>query len=116
MILRHPRTTLTDTYLPYTTLFRSPQGAAQLHAPFRHAPDHRPALRLEERGRRISDLGALRRGTRLSSDDRAARDGRRTAARGDGAVHRIRADQFDELDGQHADRQDRKSTRLNYSH
>src|SRR3546814_16560630 len=47
MIRRPPRSTLTDTLLPYTTLFRSPAGAAP------RADWRRPQPRLRERPSRL---------------------------------------------------------------
>src|SRR3546814_14235629 len=102
MIRRPPRSTRTDTLFPYTTLFRSPEGA-------------HPALRREARRPRLllhhlwlddvelADLGAGFPGDAAALRRLALRAGRQHPLR----LCRRRAD--DPF-------RDRKSTRLNSSH
>src|SRR3546814_11770851 len=54
MILRPPRSTRTDTLLPYTTLFRSAGFGGT--GPCRHHRDQRGALVLGHRRRELADI------------------------------------------------------------
>src|SRR3546814_6381298 len=113
MIRRPPTSTRTDTLFPYTTLFRSLVDRCQGVSATR-----------DGEGLRLGDgvcqgFGALAEGVELEHADWAVpdhgsrlRDHLRVALRGIGADvehHVVGADGVDRL-------QDRKSTRLNYSH
>src|SRR3546814_9699449 len=114
MIRRPPRSTLTDTLFPYTTLFRS-FGAAY---PGRRDSPVAGAAAAPLRRKCDRRIGRFDRAARIAAaDHRAARAGRRrlSARRGrtalaGGAARRAAPDSRTRA------RTDRKSTRLNSSH
>src|SRR3546814_13292461 len=98
MIRGPPRTTRTDTLVPYTTLFRTAQG---VHGRQAVAADRRDAeaARAEARQRRDQRL------------DREARRAGRTSR-----AHRALSRQTHSVAAERRTRRDWKSTRLNSSH
>src|SRR3546814_14994573 len=119
MLRRPPRSTLTDTLFPYTTLFRSGAGEQQ-----RGNQEDRPARHLAfRRRRREMQLGLAVEAVDLcleALDDLVAVE---TEVIGVAAheTHRVGGArqilELDALDGVEIGiAEDRKSTRLNYSH
>src|SRR3546814_20565935 len=102
MLRRPPRSTRTDTLFPYTTLFRSPDRPA-------------PPARRSNMNKWIPIVGAaalaLSSGMSWAADTAAQNAAERQATRQDN-----RADRKDARKANPDERQDRKSTRLNYSH
>src|SRR3546814_4791715 len=109
MIRRPPRSTRTDTLFPYTTLFRS-FFAAFLAGRFFAA--FFVAMRWLSSSVELSGVAAQFKTSPRVSDPRPTADAHVASGR-----IRIRpARGADRLHGTHAQRQDRKSTRLNSSH
>src|SRR3546814_2120514 len=104
---RPPRSTLTDTLFPYTTLFRSPQPADDCGAPV----TDRVRGGIEQDQPR-SQIGK----PDVADEMRVGRPGRDDGRHEDIPVERLR--QHEGPIGDAGDRgyQDRKSTRLNSSH
>src|SRR3546814_9383965 len=114
MILRHPRSTRTDTLFPYTTLFRSRRCAVLLHDA--QSFDLRRLQRDSEEHHRKSPARALSGGVQVdfdySDEQRLLRE---SVARfvTDRYAFEVRLDAMRKPEGWS---RDRKSTRLNSSH
>src|SRR3546814_17232653 len=98
MLRRPPRSTRTDTLLPYTTLFRSALVADNI---VRQTEDA-----LAEEVRPFAEMLVEQRRARRLEEDQAAARNRRRLVEPEGPVRQART----RID------QDRKSTRLNSSH
>src|SRR3546814_17332420 len=99
MIRRPPRSTRTDTLLPYTTLFRSTKCSID----FSSSSSRRCYLRYGDHDETGSAAGRRPRARHHVAGFRRHRDGGRQTPRRALALH-------------HENGQDRKSTRLNSSH
>src|SRR3546814_9613335 len=94
-IRRPPRSTLTDTLFPYTTLFRSDQASRQARRPCLHV-DHRPADGAGRPQPPFPRMGcpSLVDGVRMDQDDE---EFRHDPAREDAALRRRSEEHTSEL-------------------
>src|SRR3546814_8658052 len=122
MTRRHPRSTRTDTLFPYTTLFRSPAALTAVHhqRPLAHRDAGQAARRDRDALRRHQHEGAqvdMARGEAGLGEDRHGRERqRRLRDIIAGIGLQLGAEGGDLLLARgRADKQDRKSTRLNSS-
>src|SRR3546814_8814020 len=110
---RPPRSTRTDTLVPYTTLFRSPRFARTAVDRHRHIDPHRSEVRIIAAAYPDSeaDVGKLRIAASIHLSGVDERNDAEVAE----AVARLKREFVDRADAQRII-VDRKSTRMNSSH